>query len=171
MSGLQKIHRAVLSGTWKGKTVNPCVTCYCFEGGNPGRWKNSYKHTHNCPYNTTTVVKKLVLNKIWTCSCHMQLISIHKNIEVSNVFKQIYKIIQSLTHMTCMQNKRAVIKSAPLGLTWFLKCHSHFSIACNSTGFLSFNFVQNHLVQFVDWVQQFYYQFYYFSVISFKEVV
>lgn len=110
MPGLQKIHRAVLSGTWKGKTVNPTVTCYCFEGGNPGRWKNSYKHTHNCPYNTTTVVKKLVLNKIWTCSCHMQLIGIHKNIQVSNVFKQIYKIMQSLTHMTCMQNKRSVIK-------------------------------------------------------------
>lgn len=99
MFGLQKSLRAVLSGTWKGKTVNPSVTCYCFEGGNPGRWKNS----HNCPYNTATAVKDLVLNKIWTCSCHMQLIGIHKNIQVSNVFKQIYKIMQSLTHMTCRQ--------------------------------------------------------------------
>lgn len=53
MFGLQQRLGAVLSGIWKARTIAPSVTCLCFEGGNPVRWKHCpHTHTHKLSSDT-----------------------------------------------------------------------------------------------------------------------
>ncbi len=59
MFGLQQSLGAILSGIWKGRTIAPSVTCLCFEGGNPVRWKHwlhTHTHTH---YAQTHIIRQI----------------------------------------------------------------------------------------------------------------